>query len=55
MCNLRGIVMLKLNRVSKAKQCFMEALVLDVKCVDAFERLVSGEMMTPDEGTYLKP
>ncbi|KAJ7933562.1 hypothetical protein B0H13DRAFT_1953082 [Mycena leptocephala] len=49
MCNLRGIVMLKLNRVSKAKQCFMEALVLDVKCVDAFERLVSGEMMTPDE------
>jgi anaphase-promoting complex subunit 6 len=55
MCNLRGIVMLKLNRVSKAKQCFMEALALDVKCVDAFERLVGGEMMTPDEGTYLKP
>jgi anaphase-promoting complex subunit 6 len=55
MCNLRGIVMLKLNRVKKAKQCFMEALALDVKCVDAFERLVGGEMMTPDEGTYLKP
>ncbi|KAJ7840204.1 hypothetical protein B0H14DRAFT_2785811 [Mycena olivaceomarginata] len=49
MCNLRGIVMLKLNRVSNAKQCFMEALALDVKCVDAFERLVGGEMMTPDE------
>ncbi|KAJ7794620.1 hypothetical protein B0H14DRAFT_3496847 [Mycena olivaceomarginata] len=55
MCNLRGIVMLKLNRVSKAKQCFMEALALDVKCVDAFERLVSGEMMTPDEGSVQGP
>lgn len=51
MCNLRGILMLKLNRGDQAKQCFMEALALDVKCFDAFEQLVSGEMMTPDEGT----
>ncbi|KAJ7284861.1 cell division control protein 16 [Mycena rebaudengoi] len=49
MCNLRGILMLKLNRGDQAKQCFMEALALDVKCFDAFEQLVSGEMMTPDE------
>ncbi|KAJ6494696.1 cell division control protein 16 [Mycena vitilis] len=49
MCNLRGILMLKLNRGDQAKQCFMEALSLDVKCFDAFEQLVSGEMMTPDE------
>ena len=50
MCNLRGILMLKLNRGDQAKLCFMEALTLDVKCYDAFEQLVSGEMMTPDEG-----
>ena len=50
MCNLRGLLMLKLNRGDQAKQCFMEALALDVKCYEAFEQLVSGEMMTPDEG-----
>ncbi|KAF8905026.1 hypothetical protein CPB84DRAFT_1676979 [Gymnopilus junonius] len=49
MCHLRGILMLKLNRGDQAKQCFMEALALDVKCYDSFEQLVSSEMMTPDE------
>jgi len=42
--------MLKLNRGDQAKQCFMEALALDVKCYESFEQLMSGEMMTPDEG-----
>lgn len=45
--------MLKLNRTEQAKQCFMEALALDVKCYDAFDQLMSGEMMTVDEGTYV--
>ncbi|KAH7920411.1 TPR-like protein [Leucogyrophana mollusca] len=49
MCHLRGILMLKLNRGDQAKQCFMEALALDVKCYDAFDQLVTGEMMAPDE------
>nr|GAT60873.1 predicted protein [Mycena chlorophos] len=49
MCHLRGVLMLKLGRGEDAKECFMEALTLDVKCFDAFEQLVSGEMMTPDE------
>jgi len=53
MCNLRGILMLKLNRGDQAKACFMEALALDVKCYDAFDQLISGEMMTVDEGWYL--
>ena len=51
MCHLRGILMLKLNRGDQAKQCFMEALALDVKCFEAFDQLVSGEMMAVDEGT----
>ncbi|KAJ3573119.1 hypothetical protein NP233_g2630 [Leucocoprinus birnbaumii] len=49
MCHLRGILMLKLNRGDQAKQCFMEALALDVKCFEAFDQLVTGEMMTPEE------
>ena len=50
MCYLRGLVNLKTNRGEQAKLCFMEALTLDVKCYEAFEQLVNGEMMTPDEG-----
>ena len=50
MCHLRGILMLKLNRGDQAKLCFTEALTLDVKCYDAFNQLISGEMMTPEEG-----
>ncbi len=50
MCNLRGLLMLKLNRGDQAKACFMEALALDVKCYDAFEQVVGGEMMTLEEG-----
>lgn len=41
---------LKLNRAESAKECFMEALALDVKCYEAFDQLISGEMMTADEG-----
>ena len=50
MCHLRGLLMLKLNRGDQAKACFMEALTLDVKCYDAFDQLISGEMMTLEEG-----
>ncbi len=32
----------------------MEALALDVKCYDAYDQLVSGEMMSTDEGEYLE-
>ncbi|THH16661.1 hypothetical protein EW146_g4012 [Bondarzewia mesenterica] len=49
MCHLRGMLMLKLNRGDQAKACFMEALALDVKCYDAFDQLISGEMMTLEE------
>lgn len=53
MCHLRGLVMLKLNRSDQAKQCFLEALALDVKCYDSFEQLINGEMMSADEGDQL--
>ncbi|KAJ8080842.1 anaphase-promoting complex subunit Cut9 [Marasmius tenuissimus] len=49
MCHLRGLLMLKMNKADQAKHCFMEALALDVKCYDAFDQLVSGEMLSPEE------
>jgi anaphase-promoting complex subunit 6 len=55
MCHLRGLVMLKLNRSDQAKQCFLEALALDVKCYDSFEQLINGEMMSADEGDQFLP
>ena len=42
--------MQKLNRGDEAKESFLEALSLDVKCYDAFQKLVDSQMMTPDEG-----
>lgn len=42
--------MLKLGKGHQAKQCFMEALALDIKCYEAFEQLITSEMMNPTEG-----
>lgn len=50
MCHLRGLVQLHLNASERAKECFMEALSIDVKCYDSFEALVSGHMMDVYEG-----
>lgn len=50
MCYLRGILMQKLNRGDSAKECYMEALALDVKCYDAFLALIDGELLTVNEG-----
>jgi anaphase-promoting complex subunit 6 len=44
--------MLRLNRADRAKECLLEALALDVKCYEAFELLVGGEMMGIDEGSF---
>lgn len=31
----------------------MEALALDVKCYESFEQLVGGEMLMPEEGSFV--
>ncbi|KAH9928423.1 TPR-like protein [Amylocystis lapponica] len=49
MCHLRGLLMLKLNRGEQAKHCFLEALALDVKCYEAYDQLIGGEMMSAAE------
>lgn len=50
MCHLRGLIQLHLNASDRAKECFLEALSIDVKCYDSFEALVSGNMMSVREG-----
>ncbi|KIO34707.1 hypothetical protein M407DRAFT_63985 [Tulasnella calospora MUT 4182] len=49
MCHLRGVLMTRLNRQDRAKEHFMEALALDVKCYDAFHELISGNLLGIDE------
>ena len=50
MCHLRGVIQLHLNAADSAKECFLEALAIDVKCYESFETLVAGNMMDVNEG-----
>jgi anaphase-promoting complex subunit 6 len=50
MCFLRGQIYLRLSRGEKAKEAFLEALALDVKCFEAFNLLVQNQMLTIGEG-----
>lgn len=52
MCHLRGRVFSHLNNFDRAKQCYMEALMVDAKCFDAFDDLLNNSLMTCDEGKY---
>ncbi|KAK9454561.1 hypothetical protein V1511DRAFT_502329 [Dipodascopsis uninucleata] len=49
MCYLRGIIYSNQNNFEKAKDCFKEALTIDVKCYEAFDELISNSLMTPSE------
>lgn len=52
MCYLRGILHLRLSSLQRAKECFIEALVIDPKNYEAFRELVEGHMMSSDEGAW---
>ncbi|BGP14743.1 hypothetical protein JCM10213_004317 [Rhodosporidiobolus nylandii] len=47
--HLRGLIHLHLKATDLAKEAFMDALTRDVKCFEAFEILVGGEMMGAEE------
>ena len=49
MCYLRGIVYNNTSHLDRAKECFKEALQIDVKCYDALDNLISNSMMTTSE------
>ncbi|KAI3406617.2 CDC16 [Candida oxycetoniae] len=49
MCYLRGLIYAAQTSFDKAKECYKEALLVDVKCYEAFNELISNNLMTPLE------
>ena len=49
MCYLRGLVYAKQNSFDKAKECYKHAVLIDVKCFEAFDQLMRNALMSPDE------
>ncbi|CAH2353306.1 anaphase-promoting complex subunit Cdc16p [[Candida] railenensis] len=49
MCYLRGVIYANQNNFERAKESYKEAVLIDVKCFEAFEALISQNLMTPSE------
>ena len=49
MCYLRGICYAKQNAFDRAKECYKDAVHIDVQCFEAFDQLMKNSLMSPDE------
>lgn len=49
MCYLRGICYAKQNAFDRAKDCYKDAVLIDVQCFEAFDQLMKNSLMSPDE------
>lgn len=49
MCYLRGLCYAKQNAFDRAKECYKNAVQIDVQCYEAFEQLMKNCLMSPDE------
>ncbi|KAI1000039.1 Anaphase-promoting complex subunit [Podosphaera aphanis] len=49
MCFLRGLCYAKQNAFDRAKECYKDAVQIDVQCFEAFEQLMKNCLMSPDE------
>lgn len=49
MCYLRGLVYAKQNAFDKAKDCYKQAVLIDVRCFEAFDQLMRNALMSPEE------
>lgn len=49
MCFLRGLCYAKQNAFDRAKECYKNAVQIDVQCFEAFEQLMKNCLMSPDE------
>lgn len=49
MCFLRGICYAKQNAFDRAKDCYKDAVRIDVQCFEAFDQLMKNSLMSPDE------
>ena len=49
MCFLRGLCYAKQNAFDRAKECYKDAVRIDVQCFEAFDQLMKNSLMSPDE------
>ncbi|CAJ2507746.1 Uu.00g089320.m01.CDS01 [Anthostomella pinea] len=49
MCFLRGICYAKQNAFDRAKECYKDAVRIDVQCFEAFQQLMKNSLMSPEE------
>lgn len=49
MCFLRGVCFAKQNAFDRAKECYKDAVRIDVQCFEAFDQLMKNSLMSPDE------
>ncbi|KAL2676974.1 hypothetical protein Neosp_010741 [[Neocosmospora] mangrovei] len=49
MCFLRGICYAKQNAFDRAKECYKDAVRIDVQCFEAFQQLMGNSLLSPDE------
>lgn len=49
MCYLRGLVFASQNNYERAKEAYKEAVIVDVKCYEAFNELISNSFLSPSE------
>lgn len=49
MCYLRGLCFAKRNAFDRARDCYKDAVRIDVQCFEAFDQLMKNSMMSPAE------
>ncbi len=48
MCYLRGLCYAKQNAFDRAKECYKDAVRIDVQCFEAFDQLMKNSLMSPE-------
>lgn len=49
MCYLRGLCFAKQNAFDRARDCYKDAVWIDVQCFEAFDQLMKNSLMSPAE------
>ena len=49
MCHLRGLCFAKRNAFDRARDCYKDAVRIDVQCFEAFDQLMRNSLMSPSE------
>lgn len=49
MCYLRGLCYAKQNAFDRAKECYKDAVRIDVLCFEAFDQLMKNSLLSPSE------